>query len=58
LQQRLDDLGARKEFLTPAEHDELSALVDFSEHRTIEVLEARLALTRLRDAFPNTIDLP
>jgi hypothetical protein len=52
LQRRLDDLGARKEFLNTTEHDELLALVDFTQHRTIEALEARLALTRLHDAFP------
>ena len=55
MQRRLDDLGARKEFLDTAEHDELLALVDFTQHRTIEALEARLALSRLRDAFPDTV---
>ena len=53
LQRRLDDLGGRKEFLGPAEHEELLALVEFSQHRTVESLEARLALSRLRDAFPD-----
>jgi hypothetical protein len=53
LQRRLDDLGARKEFLDPAEHDELLALVEFSQRRTIDALEAQLALRRLREAFPN-----
>jgi prephenate dehydrogenase len=51
LQRRLDDLGARKEFLNATEHDEMLALVDFTQHRTIEALEARLALSRLHDAF-------
>jgi prephenate dehydrogenase len=55
LQRRLDDLGARKEFLDTAEHDELLALVDFTQHRTIEALEAQLALSRLRNAFPNMV---
>jgi len=52
LQRRLDDLGARKEFLEPTQHAELLALVDFSQRRTIDALESRLALARPRDAFP------
>jgi hypothetical protein len=52
LQQRLHDLGARKEFLTPAEHEELLALVAFTHQRTIEKLEAQVALDRLRTALP------
>jgi hypothetical protein len=51
LQHRLDDLEARKESLGPLEYDELLALVEFSQRRTIEALEARLALRRLREAF-------
>ncbi len=58
LQRRLDDLGARKEFLDPAEHEQLLALVEFSQHRTIEALEAQLALSRLKEAFPDTVFLP
>jgi hypothetical protein len=58
LQRRLEDLGARKEFLGPAEHDELLALVEFSQRRTIEALEAQLALKRLREAFPNAGVIP
>jgi hypothetical protein len=57
-QQRLDDLGARKEFLGSVEHDELLALVEFSQRRTIEALEAQLALKRLREAFPNAGVIP
>lgn len=53
LQRRLDDLGDRKEFLDTAERDELMALVEFAQRRTIEGLEARVALSRLREAFPN-----
>jgi hypothetical protein len=52
LQDRLQDLGERKEFLSQPEHDELMALVDFTRKRSIESLEAKLALKRLRDAFP------
>lgn len=58
LQRRLDDLGGRKEFLGPDEHDELLGLVEFSQRRTIESLEARLALNRLRDAFPDAVQIP
>ncbi len=58
LRRRLDDLGARKEFLNPPERDELLALVAFSQRRTIEALEARLALRRLREAFPNAGVIP
>ena len=52
LQKRLLDLGERKEFLGEAEYDELIALVDFTRKRTIESLEAKLALDRVRHAFP------
>ena len=58
LQQRLDDLGTRKEFLDAAEHEQLLALVEFSQNRTIEALEAQLALSRLREAFPDMAVLP
>ena len=58
LQRRLDELGERKEFLVPAEHEELLGLVEFSQRRTIESLEARLALNRLRDAFPDAVAVP
>lgn len=47
LQQRLQDLGERKEFLSPKEHEELSTLVNIAQRRTIESLEAKLALKRL-----------
>lgn len=45
-------LGERKEFLSPAEHEELLALGDFAHQRTIEKLEARVALDRLCTALP------
>jgi hypothetical protein len=54
LQNRLLDLGERKEFLSQAEYDELMALVDFTRKRTIESLEAKLALDRVHQAFPET----
>ena len=57
-QRRLDDLGDRKEFLGSEEHDELLALVEFSQRRSLESLEARLALSRLREAFPDAVLVP
>jgi hypothetical protein len=38
LHRRMRALGELKEFLTPAEHEELLALVDFAHQRTIEKL--------------------
>jgi hypothetical protein len=52
----LQGLSERKEFLDPAEHDELVALVSFSQQRTIEKLEAQAALNRLRELFPDVVD--
>ena len=51
----LQELSERKEFLDPAQHDELMALVAFSQQRAIEKLEARAALKRLRELFPDLI---
>ena len=48
LQNRLLDLGERKEFLSQAEYDELMELVEFTQKRTIESLEGKLALDRLQ----------
>lgn len=47
LQARLQDLGERKDLLSQIEHDELMALVDFVGKRSIESLEAKLALKQL-----------
>ena len=47
LDQRLRDLGERKEWLTKAEHDELLALVALTQHRTLEKLDAEAALQEL-----------
>jgi hypothetical protein len=55
LTQRMHKLGERKEYLTQAEHDELLALVDFAQKRTIEKLEAQAALARLRAALPGLV---
>jgi hypothetical protein len=58
LQRRIHELGERKEFLSSAEHEELFALVDFVHKRTIEKLEAQVALTRLRTAIPGVVPDP
>lgn len=49
---QMHKLGEQKEFLSQAEHDELLALVAFAQKRTIEKLEARTALERLRAVLP------
>jgi hypothetical protein len=43
---------------TPAEHAELMAWVTFTQQRTIEKLQAELALQKLSDAFPELKDQP
>jgi hypothetical protein len=50
LDQRLRDLGERKEWLSKAEHDELLALVAFTQQRTLEKLDAEAALQELQTA--------
>ncbi len=52
---RLQDLSERKEFLNPSEHEELMALVAFAQQRTIEKLEAQVALKRLREILPEMV---
>lgn len=47
LQNRFLDLGERKELLSQPEYDELMALVDFTQKRTIESLDAKIALDRI-----------
>jgi len=58
LNDRLLDLGERKEDLTPAEHDELVALATFSQRRAVEKLEAELALQQLDAAVPDVAQAP
>ena len=55
LHRRMHALGEQKEFLSPAEHEELLALVDFAHQFTIEKLEAQAALARLRTALPGLL---
>ncbi len=49
---RMGELGQRTEFLTESEHQELLSLVEFTEHRTIEQLEAKVALAEIDRACP------
>lgn len=50
LDRRMRDLGERKEWLSPAEHDELLALVAFAQQRALEKLDAEAALQELQSA--------
>jgi hypothetical protein len=52
LDRRILDLGERKESLSPEERDELTAWVEFTQQRSIDRLEAELALRRLATAEP------
>jgi hypothetical protein len=52
---RMQELGERKESLNETEHAELMSLVEFSEQRTIEKLEAEVALQRLHTAAPELL---
>jgi len=58
LDQRLRELGERKEFLSSPEHDELMALVSFTQQRSIEKLEAELALRSIEAACPQLASTP
>jgi hypothetical protein len=58
VQRRLLKLGERKEFLGKEEHDELLALVAFSEQRSIEKLEAQVALKRLGEVVSGVGKVP
>jgi hypothetical protein len=58
LDQRLRELGERKEFLSPSEHGELMALVGFTQQRSIEKLEAELALQHIEAACPDLATTP
>jgi hypothetical protein len=53
LDQQMLELSERKEHLSPEEHARLLALVDFSQERTIEKLNAELALRQLSELFPD-----
>ena len=52
---RLLWLSENKEVLSPAENDELLALIDFSEDRTVEKLQANVLLSRLAATCPELV---
>jgi hypothetical protein len=52
MDRRLLWLSENQESLTAPEREELLALVDFSEDRTVEKLEAKVLLQRLAEAWP------
>lgn len=53
---RMLDLGERKELLDESEHAELMTLVSFAERRTTEKLEAQVALKRLGEVLPDVVN--
>ena len=52
LDRRVLELGERKESLTADERAELMAWVAFTQQRSVDRLEAQVALNRLATAFP------
>jgi hypothetical protein len=58
LDRLLLDLGERKELLGATEKEELMALVDFTQKRSLEKFESELALQRLLAACPELADEP
>jgi hypothetical protein len=58
LDRRALGLGERKETLTPDERAELLAWVEFTQQRSLEKVEAELALRRLAAAFPDANSPP
>jgi hypothetical protein len=50
------EMGERKEFLNSSQHAELMSLVAFTQQRSLEKLEAQLALKRLESAYPDLAD--
>jgi hypothetical protein len=52
LDRRLLWLSENKESLTPQEREELLALVDLAEERTVEKLRARVVLKQLAELLP------
>jgi hypothetical protein len=52
MDRRLLWLSENKESLTQPEREEMLALVDFSEDRTVEKLQAKVLLQRLAEAWP------
>jgi hypothetical protein len=55
INRRMRLLGERKELLDDDEHAELMSLVEFTQRRTREKLDAQLALNRLGEILPGLI---
>ena len=53
LDRHLQELGEDKEYLSAAAHEELLALVTFTQERTLEKLQAELALRELQSLLPD-----
>lgn len=58
LDQRLRNLGERKERLSPGEHEELMALIAFTQQRMLDKLEAEVALQGLQTACAELPRMP
>lgn len=52
MDQRLLWLAQNKESLTQAEHDELLALAEFAEQRSLEKVQAQAVLKRFGERYP------
>jgi hypothetical protein len=52
LDRRMQELGENKEYLGEADREELLALVTFAQDRTLEKLQAELALRELQTLLP------
>lgn len=57
LDRRLLELGERKENLSADEREQLLALVAFTQERTVEKLQAEVALRQLHALFPDEVPL-
>ena len=56
IDRRLLELSENNDSLTTGEREELLALVEFAEDRTVEKLEAAATLKLLADEFPNLVN--
>ena len=57
LARRMHELGEKKELLSEPERGELMALVELWRERTLEKLEAQVALKRMGAHFPSLVDI-
>ena len=55
---RLLWLSENQEQLTAAEREELQAVIELAEGRTVEKLQARAALKRLAETWPHLVPTP